>query len=362
MRKFSFLVILGFLIVSCSPKIDQTGSSSAQGKKTYKVNTIAFYNLENLFDTINDPNKLDEKSPIMELDPKVRGEVYWKKNHNMAKVISEIGVEEAKALPAIVGVAEIENRAVLEDLINDPQLKNGKYGIVHYDSPDARGIDVALLYRKKIFKVISSAAHETVIYNLDNLEERRPTRDVLLVHGELDGDEIYVLVNHWPSRYGGEKKSRGNREKAAAVNKRLIDSLHNIDPYAKIVIMGDMNDGPTNSSIKNILEAKGDKNNVRTKEIYNPMEYMQTKQGLGTLGYRDSWDLFDQILVSDGLLKNKNDGYQYYKAGIYNPNYLTNPKGRFKGYPFRSYADGQFTGGYSDHFPVYIFLVKEVKE
>src|SRR5690625_3924920 len=105
MRKFSFLVILGFLIVSCSPKIDQTGSSSAQGKKTYKVNTIAFYNLENLFDTINDPNKLDEKSPIMELDPKVRGEVYWKKNHNMAKVISEIGVEEAKALPAIVGVA-----------------------------------------------------------------------------------------------------------------------------------------------------------------------------------------------------------------------------------------------------------------
>lgn len=361
MRKFSFLLFLGLLIVSCSPKIDQTGSSS-KAKKTYKVNTVAFYNLENLFDTINDPTKLDERSPIMELDKEMRGEVYWKKNHNMAKVISEIGVKEAKNLPALVGVAEIENLTVLEDLINDPQLKVGDYGIVHYDSPDLRAIDVALLYRKKIFEVISSSPHETVIYDLDNPEKRRTTRDVLLVHGKLDGDEIYVLVNHWPSRYGGEKKSRQNREKAAAVNKRLIDSLHNIDPYAKIVIMGDMNDGPTNSSIKNVLKAKGDKNSVRTKEIYNPMENMQKKQGLGTLGYRDSWDLFDQILVTDGLLTNKNDGYQYYKAGIYNPNYITNQKGRWKGYPFRSYSDGQFTGGYSDHFPVYIYLVKEVKE
>jgi len=361
MKKFSFLLIIGFLF-ACSPKFDTTAPNSTLGKKSYKINTVAFYNLENLFDTIDDPNTLDEKSPIMELDPKIRGEVYWKKNANMAKVISEIGTEEAKNLPVIVGVAEIENRAVLEDLVNDDKLKSGNYGIVHYDSPDARGIDVALLYQKRIFKVTSSSVHEVVIYDLNNPERRYYTRDVLLVSGLLDGDEIHFLVNHWPSRFGGEKRSRGNREKAAAVNKRIVDSLQGINPYAKVVIMGDMNDGPYNSSIKNILKAEGERSKVKKQQIYNPMENMQKKQGLGTLGYRDSWDLFDQILVTEGLLKNENEAYQYYKAGIYNPNYLYNQDGRWKGYPFRSYSDGQFTGGYSDHLPVYIYLVKEVKE
>lgn len=361
MRKILFFGVAVSLLFACSPKLSQTGKNNTSGTKTYKVNTVAFYNLENLFDTIDDPNTFDEKSPIMELDKRVRSEVYWKKNANMAKVISEIGADVAKNAPVIVGVAEIENRTVLEDLVNDSKLKNGNYGIVHYDSPDARGIDVALLYQKKIFKPTSSSVHEVVIYDLNNPERRYYTRDVLLVSGELDGDEMHFLVNHWPSRFGGEKRSRGNREKAAAVNKRIVDSLQEINPYAKVVIMGDMNDGPYNSSIKNILQAEGDKGKVKSKGIYNPMENMQKKKGLGTLGYRDSWDLFDQILVTEGFLKADADSYQYYKAGIYNPNYLYNQSGRWKGYPFRSYSDGQFTGGYSDHLPVYIYLVKEVE-
>jgi len=359
MRNFSLLLIVGFLF-ACSPKHNQTNPNSTTGKKEYKVNTVAFYNLENLFDTIDDPNTMDEKSPIMELDPKIQGEVYWKKNENMAKVISEIGEDVAKNAPVIVGVAEIENRTVLEDLVNDSHLKDNDYGIVHYDSPDARGIDVALLYQEKIFEPTSTSVHEVVIYNLDKPDERYYTRDVLLVTGNLDGDEMHFLVNHWPSRYGGEKKSRGNREKAAAVNKRIVDSLQEVDPYAKVVIMGDMNDGPYNSSIKNILQAEGEKDQVKPKGLYNPTENLLKKKGLGTIGYRDSWDLFDQIIVTKSLLEKDFSSYRYYKAGIYNPNYLINQTGRWKGYPYRSYADGQFTGGYSDHFPVYIYLVKEV--
>lgn len=359
MKKISiFLIVIGFFI-ACSPKHQQNAANNTTGKKAYKVNTIAFYNLENLFDTIDDPNTLDEHSPIMELSPKVRSEVYWQKNKNMAKVISEIGADVAQNAPAIVGVAEIENREVLEDLVNDDHLKDKNYGIVHYDSKDARGIDNALLYQKDLFKVTSSSIHEVVIYDLNNLDKRYYTRDVLLVTGELDGDEMHILVNHWPSRYGGEKRSRGNREKAAAVNKRIVDSLYKADPYAKVVIMGDMNDGPYNSSIKNILKAEGDRDQVKADGLYNPMENLLKKKGLGTIGYRDSWDLFDQIIMTKPLLEKDYSSYRYYKTGIYNPNYLIQKDGRWKGYPFRSYSDGQFTGGYSDHFPVYIHVIKE---
>lgn len=361
MKKISLLLIAFGFLLSCSPKLGKTTANSTTGDKKYKVNTIAFYNVENLFDTIDDPKTLDERSPIMELDPKVRGKVYWEKNRNMAKVISEIGADVSKNAPVIVGVAEIENKRVLEDLINDSYLKDKNYGIVHYDSKDARGIDVALLYQKAFFQPTSSSIHEVVIYDLNNLDKRYYTRDVLLVSGKLDGDEFHFLVNHWPSRFGGEKRSRVNREKAAAVNKRITDSLLGVNPYAKVVIMGDLNDGPYNSSLKNILQAKAERSETDTHEIFNPMENMQKKKGLGTLGYRDAWDLFDQILVTGSLLDKDYSSYRYFKAGIYNPTYLTNPTGRWKGYPFRSYADGQFTGGYSDHFPVYFQVIKDAE-
>lgn len=360
MKKLVFLLLIPFLF-ACSPKHGETRMGSSTAQKSFKINTIAFYNVENLFDTIDDPNKFDEQSPIMELDKKIRSEVYWKKNENMAKVISEIGQSVSKNTPAVVGLAEVENKTVLNDLVNDAHLKDKNYGIIHYDSPDARGIDVALLYQKSIFKPSSSSVHEVVIYDLNNPEKRYYTRDVLLVSGDLDGDRIHFLVNHWPSRYGGEKRSRGNREKAAAVNKRLVDSIQQNEPYAKIIIMGDMNDGPYNSSIKNVLQAKAEKNQVSKTGLYNPMENMLKKKGLGTLGYRDSWDLFDQMIMTQPLLQKDYSSYRFYQAGIYNPNYLVNPSGRWKGYPFRSYSDGQFTGGYSDHFPVYVYLIKEVQ-
>ena len=217
---------------------------------------------------------------------------------------------------------------------------------------------MALMYQKALFKPITISKHELIIYDVDDSKKRKYTRDQLLVSGLLGNDMIHILVNHWPSRSGGEFKSRKNRMAAAQLNIHIIDSIQSNNPYAKIITMGDLNDDPTNASIKKILKASGDKNKVRDKMLYNPMEAM-FKKGIGTLAYRDGWNLFDQIIISAPLLSQDFSTYRYYKAGIYNKNYLSNPKGRYKGYPYRSFANGGYTGGYSDHFPVYIYLIKE---
>jgi endonuclease/exonuclease/phosphatase family metal-dependent hydrolase len=331
---------------------------NAQEKRKFKVHTIAFYNLENLFDTINDPNKFDEASPIMELKFN-RGDIYKRKVKNMARVISEIGADVSKNAPAIIGLAEVENRQVLEDLANDSSLFQKDYGIVHFDSPDSRGIDVALLYQKELFAPLSTSKHELKIYD-DITRKRVYTRDQLLVSGKLEGEMIHIIVNHWPSRRGGEARSRPKRVAAARLCKRMVDSLQAINPYAKVFIMGDLNDDPTNSSLKDILKAKKDKKDVKLKGIYNPMEAF-FKKGLGSNAYRDAWSLFDQILITKPLLEKDYSSFRFYKAGIFNKQYLTNKKGRYKGYPFRSFANGGFTNGFSDHFPVFVQIIKEVK-
>ncbi|TDU43336.1 hypothetical protein BXY82_0747 [Gelidibacter sediminis] len=329
----------------------------SQEPKKFKIHTLAFYNLENLFDTINDPTKFDESSPMMELVAG-RSAVYQKKIRNMARVIAEIGADGAQNAPAILGVSEIENRNVLVDLANDPLLLEKDYGIIHYESPDIRGIDVALMYQKSLFQPISTSSHILKIYD-ETTKTRVYTRDQLLVSGKLDGDLIHVIVNHWPSRSGGEERSRSKRVAAAKLNKRLIDSLQIIDPYAKIFTIGDLNDDPINASVKDILLAKDEKMDVDLKGLYNPYEKFY-KNGLGTTAYQDAWSLFDQILMSQSLLEKDYSSFRFYKAFIYNKNYLTTKRGRWKGYPFRSFSDGGFTGGFSDHFPVYVYLIKEV--
>lgn len=331
----------------------------AQEKK-FTIHTVAFYNLENLFDTINDPTINDEASPIMEANPAIRGDMYVKKLNNMAKVVADIGRDITNNTPAVIGVAEVENRQVLHDLVNHSDLLDKDYGIVHYDSPDRRGIDVALLYQKRLFRPINTSSHELVIY--DNLtRQRRYTRDQLLVSGELQGDLIHIIVNHWPSRSGGEARSRPGRIAAAQLNKRIIDSLFANDPYAKIINMGDFNDNPTDYAFKKVLKTEADRDKVELKGLYNPFENMY-KSGLGSNAYRDVWSLFDQVIISQSLTERDFKTYRFYQAGIFNKPYLTNKRGRWKGYPFRSFADGGFTGGYSDHFPSYIYLIREVQE
>lgn len=338
-----------------------SGFSQEKKEKRFKIHTVAFYNLENLFDTINDTTKFDERSPIMEMKAD-REAVYTKKVKNMARVIADIGTDVTGNTPAVIGVCEIENRQVLVDVVNDPLLLSKNYGIIHYESPDVRGIDVALLYQKDLFKPISHSSHEVKIYD-DKTRKRKQTRNQLLVSGELDGDLIHVVVNHWPSRSGGEARSRPNRVAAAKVSKYLADSLQSKDPNAKILIMGDLNDDPINASVKDVLQAKAEKEDVGVKGIYNPFENMFVKKGLGTTAWRDGWSLFDQIMITEPLIaKDDYSSFRYYKAGIFNKQYLTSKRGRWKGYPLRSFSDGGFSGGFSDHFPVYVYLIKQVDD
>lgn len=332
---------------------------SQEKEKQYNIRTIAFYNVENLFDTINDVTINDEASPMMELKSN-RSKVYWQKIDNMASVIAQIGADKANNAPAIIGLAEVENLGVLEDLVKSKHIEKMNYGIIHYDSPDKRGIDVALLYQKRYFKPVY---HEAINPNIYRDGYKVYTRDQLLVSGYLDDELVHIIVNHWPSRSGGEAKSRPSREKAAFQNTKIIEQVREKDPDAKILIIGDFNDDPTNSSFKNVLKSKGKKEDVSKNDIFNPYEEMH-KRGLNTLGYRDNINLFDMILISEPLLdKGEKDfsTYKMFKAMIFNKSFLTARKGQYKGYPFRSFADGGFTGGYSDHYPVYIYLIKEKK-
>ena len=329
----------------------------SQEKKEYKIVTVAFYNLENLFDTEDDPLTFDDDRTPEGKDHWTE-EIYRDKLRNMAFAISRIGTEKAKIPPVLLGVCEVENRKVLEDLVKEPILAGYDYGIIHYDSPDQRGIDVALLYQKEFFAPKNSASHELLIFDSFDPKKRIYTRDQLVVSGLLNGEEIHVLVNHWPSRSGGAAASSYRREKAAFLNKKIIDSLQRKDPYAKIITMGDFNDDPSDKSLRSILGAKPSKENLEIKDLYNPMAAF-SKKGIGSSAYRDGWNLFDQIILSRPFLEKDYSSYQFYQAKIGNENHLITTSGQYKGYPFRSFGYGGYTGGYSDHFPVYIYLIKE---
>ena len=329
--------------------------TAQENKRNFKIHTVAFYNLENLFDTINDVNKNDEASPIMEIRFN-RGKIYREKVSNMAEVVSQIGFDITKRPPSILGICEVENRMVVEDLISDEKLKKYNYGIVHYESPDDRGIDVGLIYNKDVFKVKNSSSHDVFITG-NNSSKRRNTRDQLVVSGYLDGELMHFIVNHWPSRGADETK----RIAAAEVNNFIIDSLRNKYDSPKIITMGDFNDDPFDKSIKKILGAKKNINDVKKNDLYNPFETILVDEGVGSNAYRDKWQLFDQIILSKPFLDKDYKDYQLYKAGVFNKSFLINKKGKFKGYPFRSFSYGTFTGGYSDHLPPYIYLLKEIK-
>ncbi|WP_261376378.1 endonuclease/exonuclease/phosphatase family protein [Gillisia sp. Hel_I_86] len=331
-----------------------TDSSLAQERKDYNIYTIAFYNVENLFDTEDDPLTFDDDRTPLGKDVWTQ-EKYEDKIKNIARVISEIGVANSKTSPAIIGLCEIENLRVLEDLVSHPFLEKFNYQIIHYDSPDMRGIDVALLYQKSLFIPDESQSRRLLLYDLDEPTKRIFTRDQLVVSGKLNGEQINIIVNHWPSRSGGEAKTNYRREKAAYLNKQIMDSLYKKDPFAKILSMGDFNDDPTDKSFKKILKTNNNRKTIMAQELFNPMESM-VKQGKGSLAYRDSWNLFDQILVSESLLGSPN-GLQFYQAGIFNSHYLITQNGQYRGYPFRSYDYSGYTGGFSDHFPVFVYLV-----
>ena len=331
-------------------------SLKGQQSKNYVLRTIAFYNVENLFDTENDSLTFDdERTP--------EGRYHWTKERyssklsNISFVLSSIGKQTLGASPDIVGLCEVENRKVLEDLVGHPNLIKKNYNIIHFDSPDKRGIDVALLYKRDSYVPTSFKSHRLLLF--DELGEREYTRDQLVVGGTMDQEEVYFIINHWPSRRGGAAKSQPNRIRAALLNQRIIDSIQSLSSNAKIIAMGDLNDDPRDDSLKKILKTKGKINQLDSLDLYNPMEKMY-KKGLGSLAYRDKWNLFDQFFFTANLVTQDRGQLSFWKAVIYSPRFLRTQQGKFKGYPLRTYAGGNYTGGYSDHFPVYLYLIKEV--
>ena len=327
----------------------------------YLMYGVMVYNLENLFDTTNNNGKQD-----YEFTPQGayqwNGTKYWQKQHNMAYAISQMEVKGSPAQgPVIIGVAEVENITVLEDLVRQPEIKDRRYNIVHRDSPDPRGIDVALLYNPRFFKVLNVTTQCINKY----LDEPNPTRDQLTVTGMLAGEKVTVIVNHWPSRRRGQAQSDYLREAAGRMARATIDSLLRDDPNQGIIFMGDLNDDPQNKSCSEALGAKKEiKDCTEPGSCFNPW-WNILNRGVGTLGYRGNWNLFDQIIFTDYFLKNYDSKDKptltFSRAEVLNRKFLRSNEGDCQGYPLRTYSGGIFINGYSDHFPTMIYLVKEIK-
>lgn len=308
--------------------------------------TIAFYNLENFFDTKDDPYSLDDDFTPKGFK-KWSDSKYRRKVKKMAKTISQIGLEESMVPPVLVGIAEVENEEVINELLNARPLRKEPYGFVHFDSPDERGIDTALIYHKDHFMVLGSETIPLLVNNIDG--ERDLTRDILYVHGKLHEEEVHVFVNHWPSRRDGAEETSYKRIKAAQTILQKLDGIKEDNPNC--IIMGDFNDDPNSESIKTLMS---------TGRFINPMQKLLSPIS-GSANYRGTWSLFDQIVISHSFLNHEAGTHSFKMAKIFNPRFLKEWKGRYKGNPFRTYAGKRYLGGYSDHFPVFVILEENRK-
>ncbi|MFA5044910.1 MAG: endonuclease/exonuclease/phosphatase family protein [Paludibacter sp.] len=354
-NKFSIHLAFAFSFIFIFSGIAQNSATkNSTDKVKVKLSCVAFYNLENLFDTINNENVNDEEY-TPEGPNKWNSQKYNAKIQHMSYAISQIGLDYSPVGVAFIGVSEIENRGVLEDLIKQPALANRSYEIVHYDSPDRRGVDVGLLYNPKLFIVTNSKS-----YRLHTANPNFLTRDQLMVSGYLQGEKVHVIVNHWPSRYGGEDVSQPNRIAAAGLTRSIADSLFRVDPKAKIIIMGDLNDDPSNESCAKVLGAKKELSDVKEGDLYNTL-WKTLDNNVGSLAYNDRWNLFDQIIISSELAKGDKNKLHLWKAEVFNKPFLTQQEGKYKGTPWRTHSGGVWTNGYSDHYPTLIYLVKEVE-
>ncbi len=322
----------------------------------YQACIIAFYNLENYYDTIDNPIVNDDDFTPAGIK-KYSGTIYKDKINKLASVLSIMGTDIVPDGPALLGVAEIENDTVLNDLARHPSLQKRHYRIIHFDSKDVRGIDVGLFYNPKYF--LPEKAEKLFVQLPGNSKEAFYTRDILYVKGQLAGEPIHIYVNHWPSRRGGEERSTPARAAAAKVCRKHADSIFREDPVAKMVLMGDLNDDPDSPSITRTLGAKGKPAEVKPAGWFNPWLDPYQK-GLGTLANRDSWGLFDQILLSHAWLTPHQPGLHYHHPTIFTRDFMKEDRGRFKGYPMRTWDGNSYRGGYSDHFPTFVVLVKNI--
>lgn len=339
MKNF-YLLILALLLYSCS-------LSAQTGKKAI----IGFYNLENLFDTINDPNKNDEQF-LPEGSYQWTSERYAAKLEALSKVISEMAKMPEGI--AVLGVSEIENEQVLLDLVATENLKPFHFKVCHHESPDRRGVDVAFLYNSDRFRIIDTAAFPLVVPG----QPEFISRDQWLMTGILDNsDTLFLLVNHWPSKAGGEKRSLPGRLAAGNLSHDIATSILQKHPGAKFILMGDLNDNPNSKAIMECLGTKTKIKDVSTNDLFNPM-WKLFQDGIGSYAYRDSWEMLDNIIISGGLVNPQPATYKYVSAHVFRRDFMFTKTGSYSGYPYRTFAGGNYQGGFSDHLPVYIILSK----
>jgi predicted extracellular nuclease len=309
------------------------------------MQTIAFYNLENLFDLVDNKHTNDNDflpTSVKKWTPKR----YENKLRKLGFAISNIGRRETGKHPALVGLAEIENAKVIEDLIASKHLEHCNYSYVHYNSLDERGIDVALIYDATAFEVLHSETYTIELIDDDGTPDY--TRDVLLVTGLLDAQKIHVIVNHWSSRREGEKETEHKRMASSNKVGEVITALRLENEDARIIVIGDFNDDPHSNSIKHLVE---------NYNLFNPMETMRS-YNRGTTKHNYQWNLFDQIIISGNFFKTSEHLFEYFSANIFDEDFLKLSNGKYKGTPFRTYVGKTYKGGYSDHFPVYAIFKK----
>lgn len=378
MRKTLFSFVLFLLALTTLSSF--TTRSELQQQKRYALYGVAFYNLENLFDTLHDAGKNDYE--FLPTGTMKWGKMkYEAKLHNMSRVLSELCTDKLPAGAAVIGVSEIENSNVLDDLLKQPSLAKRGYKYVDIPSYDRRGVECAFFYNPRLFQM---ERYFCVQYNygptgkIDDpmlgftIDEKGKvqaiehlqgdttyiTRGFLVMEGRMADEKMFFIVNHWPSRAAGDEV----RQRAGWQVRQLKDALMKSEPGSKVVIMGDMNDDPANKSMTLQLGCKSEKKQVKKdNDIYNPWYNTLYKVGQGTLLYNGKWNLFDQIVVSGNLVGDDRSTLKLYQHAIYMRDYLFQQEGRYKGAPLRTHASGVWLNGYSDHLPAQIYLVKEVK-
>lgn len=338
------------------------GTMSFNQEKRYAVYAIGFYNLENLFDTIHDQVIVDgqvvEDKNDYEYLPdganKWNTEKYTAKIHNMAYALSKIATDKLPLDPAIIGLSEVENERVLKDLLKQPELSGRGWKYIDLPGADRRGIECAFLYNPKLFKF----SHVKLVPYVYPPEDggQHITRGFLTATGIISGEEVNVIVCHWPSR-GATSPAR---ERAGRQVRSIKDSLLQLNANAKVIVMGDLNDDPDDRSLAE-LGAKRNQKDVKTGEFWNPWWDTLRKQGVGTLKYDGKWNLFDQIILSWNFLGDDDGTLKYWHHEVFNRDFLLQQEGPYKGNPKRTFAKGVWLNGYSDHLPTLVYLRKQVK-
>jgi len=313
---------------------------------------VAFYNVENLFDTINDPHTADED--MLPLSDRMWNSAKYRvKLAGLARVIADMSC--ADGFPVVIGIAEAENRAVLEDLASEPSVAAAGYAVCHYDSPDRRGMDVGFLYRPDLFEAEGSRAYRAV--DDDGIR----TRDHVALWGRLGGERFFFLAVHWPSRRGGVRFTAPLREACARRVRTIVDSVRRADRDIRIVVMGDMNDNPSDRSVADVLGTVGRERRLRDSLFYNPFAAVK-RSGRGSTVYDRRWNLYDNIVVSDNLVRGTENSLRLVrtdgsarKGFVFRRGYMVM---RNRG-PRPTFRGTEYVGGCSDHLPVYVVLGRE---